>query len=226
TEFAVTETEMEDDAHDNRTDAQETTRNEDLVYLYFREMGAGSILSREEEVALVRSIERGGLRIVKVISRSTVCIQQLAQIKCQLQAGDLHIRDVVNFRSPEEITEEGIQDCLEYTLGRLDDIEGAALRLTKLGRQLPTGQRESRAALRLRRKIARARVLLSWKVRELDLTQHIQETLIGFIRAAAAQASALNLERQELLRTSRACRTEAARRVVGGKVGHATRKLA
>src|SRR5262249_31280501 len=219
-------TEMGEHSHDTGIDAMEATRSEDLVYLYFREMGASSILSREEEVALVRSIERGGLRTLKVISRSTVCIQQLVQISRQLRAGDIHVRDVVNFRNPEEITEDGIQDCLNKTLARLDDIEDAALRLAKLGQQLVVRQRESGAAARLRRKIARSRILLSWKVRELDLTQHAQETLIGFIKRAAAQASAVNMERQELLQTSRACRTEAARRVIGGKIGHASRRLA
>src|SRR5262245_42715499 len=70
---------VEDEDHDSSRDIEGTRRNEDLVYLYFREMGASRILSREEEVVLVRSMERGGLKILKVISRSAICIQQLVQ---------------------------------------------------------------------------------------------------------------------------------------------------
>jgi len=210
--------------HLDKEDEQDSGRNEDLVYLYFREMGSSRVLTREEEVALVRSIERGATKVLKVISRSALCIQELVDFKRRLRAGELHIRDVVNFRNPEEITEEGIKDCLEQTLLRLDEIEKAGDRLAKLGDK-PVGNRPTRAGIRKQRRIARSRVLLSWKVRELDLTQHVQENLIGLIRAAASEVSAVDRLRSELIETSRACRTESGRRVAGAKIGHATRRL-
>jgi RNA polymerase primary sigma factor len=216
--------EVEDDHQDNRRNDEETGRTEDLVYLYFREMGASRVLTRDEEVTLVRSIERGGMRIVKAISRSLICIAELAEIKRRLQLGSIHIRDVVNFRNPEEITEEGIQDCLEDTLERLGDIEEDCSKVIKLGQQLE-GEENSSRVTRISRKITRARVQLSWKVRDLDLTQYVQESLIELIRTAAAETRAIKLERQELMQKSRTCRTEAARRVMGGKIGHATRRL-
>jgi len=215
----------EDGDHLDKADEQDSGRNEDLVYLYFREMGSSPVLTREEEVALVRSIERGGIKMLKVISRSAICIQELAQLKSRLMAGDLHIRDVVNFRNPEEITEEGIKDCLVQTLVRLDEIEKASARVAKLVDQLDVRTRPSRAAIRKQRRIARSRVLLSWKVRELDLTHYIQENLIALIRAAASQASDIDRERNELTEASRSSRTESARRIIGGKLGHVTRRL-
>jgi RNA polymerase primary sigma factor len=219
-------TESGDDNHEDRTGDDDTGRNEDLVYLYFREMGASRVLTREEEVALVRAIERGGMRILKVVSRSGICIQELGEIRRGLEAGGMHIRDVVNFRNPEEITEEGIQDCLNYTIERLSEIEQACGRLVKLGEQLDAEEEESRAALRMRRKIARGRVLLSWKIRDLDLTHYVQENLIDLVRGAAARAGAIKQERKELMQKSRACRSEVTRRALGAKIGHATRRLA
>jgi RNA polymerase primary sigma factor len=216
--------EIDDDNHDTRID-EDAAKTEDLVYLYFREMGASPVLTRDEEIALVRAIERGRTRVLKSISRSAICIQELGEIRRQLELGDLHIRDVVNFRNPEEITEEGIQDCLEYTIEKLGEIEEANGRLAKQRGLLDREPNQSRAAIRMRRKIARSRVLLSWKVRELDLTQYVQEILIGLMRVAATQTGAIRLERQELARKSHACRTEGARRVAGGKVGHVTRRL-
>jgi RNA polymerase primary sigma factor len=232
--------EIEDDNHVGNGDSDDATRNEDLVYLYFREMGTSPILTREQEVTLVRSIECGATRVLKVISRSVICIQELVEIKSRLQLGQLHIRDVVNFRNPEEITEQGIRDCLEYTLERLGEIELDCIRLVKLNEQLERDQDHSRAAAersssraatphrsrKMRRKVARCRVRLSWKVRDLDLTQSIQEALIALIRAAAAQTNAIKLERQELIRKSCACRTEPARRALGAKIGHSTHRLA
>jgi RNA polymerase primary sigma factor len=211
--------------HLDKEDEQDNGRNEDLVYLYFREMGSSRVLTRDEEVALVRSIERGATKVLKVISRSALCIQELIDVKRRLGAGDLHIRDVVNFRNPEEITEEGIKDCLEQTLLRLGEIEKAGHRLAKLADKLDVGNKLTRAGIRKQRRIARSRVLLSWKVRELDLTQHVQENLIGLLRAAASEVSAVDRQRSELIETSRACRTESGRRVVGAKIGHATRRL-
>jgi len=174
---------------------------------------------------LVRSIERGRVRVLKAISRSVICIQELIDIKSELKAGDLHIRDVVNFRNPEEISEEGIQDCLESTLERLDKIEEARRKLGRTIGQSSARSKRSRQPERLRGKIARTRIELSWKVRGLDLTQQVQDRLIGIIRKAATESNEIKLQRQELVDQSMGCRTEWARRVVRGKIGHATRRL-
>src|SRR5215469_11602572 len=211
--------------HLDKEDEQDSGRNEDLVYLYFREMGSSRVLTREEEVALVRSIERGALKMLKVISRSAICIQELVHLETRLREGELHIRDVVNFRNPEEITEEGIKDCLEQTLVRFNEIQKAAGTVARLVDKLDVRSSRSRPSIRTRRRIARSTVLLSWRVRELDITQHIQEYLIGLLRAAASHASAIDRERNELIETSRSCRTENSRRAVGARLGHATRRL-
>ena len=55
--------------------------SDDPVRTYLREMGAISLLTRQGEVELARRMERGKLRVRKLLSRSTV-VQQTVLAMC------------------------------------------------------------------------------------------------------------------------------------------------
>src|SRR5262245_13363854 len=96
--------------------AHEIESSEDLVGIYLREMGVTPMLTREGEAALALRIERGCQRSAKAISRVPGCIEQVIAIGDRLKRGELHIREAVNFRDQEDITESGIEECLVSTL--------------------------------------------------------------------------------------------------------------
>ena len=95
--------------------AKEIDTSEDLVGVYLREMGVSPMLTREGEAALAVRIERGCRRTAKAVSRLPICIEEIIAIGDRLKRGELHIREVINFRDQEDITEAGIHQCLLST---------------------------------------------------------------------------------------------------------------
>src|SRR5262245_7543134 len=110
------------DAHSETEQSRESDSAEDLVGVYLREMGVTPMLTREGEAALALRIERGCRRTAKAVSRMPICIEEILAIGNRLKAGELHIREVINFRDQEDITEVGIQECLNTTIASIAEI--------------------------------------------------------------------------------------------------------
>src|SRR3982750_4375547 len=105
---AALATDDEDDSIDEDIEldlsAGALEKTNDPVRLYLREMGVVPLLTREGEVAIAKRIERGQLKTQKAISRSPIAVSELLKIGDELEAGKLHIRDVVNFSEQAELT--------------------------------------------------------------------------------------------------------------------------
>jgi RNA polymerase primary sigma factor len=168
--------------------ADEIDSAEDLVGIYLREMGVTPMLNREGEATLAVQIERGRQRSAKAISRLPICIDEIIAIGERLKRGELHIREVINFRDQDDITEVGIQECLSCTLESIAEISGEHKLSLKLRARVEAEGKNSRKLPRLRRKLARQRVQVSRLCRELDLTSRQREHLAGLIREAVIHA--------------------------------------
>jgi RNA polymerase primary sigma factor len=168
--------------------AKELESTEDLVGVYLREMGVTPMLTREGEAALALRIERGCRRAGKAISRLPICIDEIIAIGERLKKGELHVREVINFRDQEDITEVGIQECLVSTLSSISAISSAYKSALKLLARVQNEPKSSNKLRRLRRKLARQRVHVSRLCRGLDLTPIQREHLTGLIRDAVGEA--------------------------------------
>jgi len=164
--------------------AKEIDSSEDLVGVYLREMGVSPMLTREGEAALAVRIERGCRRSAKAVSRLPICIEEIIAIGDRLKCGDLHIREVINFRDQEDITEAGIHQCLVSTLASITGISAEYKLALKLKTRMQAEPKSSKKSRRLRRKLARQRVQVSRLCRALDLTSPQRDRLAGLIRAA------------------------------------------
>jgi len=67
----------------------------DPVRLYLHEMGATSLLTREQEVEIFKRIERGQRRVMKALSRSPFALRQVLAVEPDLESGVRSIRDIV-----------------------------------------------------------------------------------------------------------------------------------
>ena len=76
--------------------ARELTYADDLVRVYFREMGTVPLLTREGEVYLARRMERGKLRMRKAISRSALAQLVVLEQAEQLKKGSEEIDNLVD----------------------------------------------------------------------------------------------------------------------------------
>ncbi|MDT7602912.1 MAG: polymerase primary sigma factor, partial [Acidobacteriota bacterium] len=177
-------------------------KTNDPVRLYLREMGVVPLLTREGEVSIAKRIERGQLKTQKAISRSPIAVCELLKIGDGLEAGKLNIRDVVGFSDQAELTgqEDKAEEYYQWTLEGIGNIR----RLFKAGLKdwdrlraetKVTRGKKTKKLLRLRRKVARARLEIAQLIagapspsradKGLNLTERARQRLINSIRTVA-----------------------------------------
>jgi len=180
-------------------------KTDDPVRVYLREMAVVPLLTREGEIAVARRIERGHQRIVRTVSRSPICIEELIRLGEDLKRGRAQIRDLVSFSDQDEVTEASIDAYLVSTIEKVAEIKkdyGRALRLYDRLRALPKRDRKTG---RFRVRLARVRVRLGRSVRELDLARQRHSSLVALLREAAREARE---SRAAIARASRATETK------------------
>ncbi|HEY7546825.1 MAG TPA: RNA polymerase sigma factor RpoD [Blastocatellia bacterium] len=163
-------------------------KTNDPVRLYLREMAIVPLLTRDGEVSIARRIERGRYRVLKSISRSPLCIEDLIQMGERLKRGELHIREVVSFSEQEAITEDKIEEYLASTIDAIGELKKSYMRTLKLYDRVREEPKKSSKLPRLKRKLAIARVELSRHSRSLELIQQQQEHFASLIRGCVAEA--------------------------------------
>jgi RNA polymerase primary sigma factor len=163
-------------------------KTNDPVRLYLREMAVVPLLTRDGEVSIARRMERGRQRVLKTISRSPICIEEMIQIGERLRRGELHIREVVTFNEQEPITEERIEQYQVATLESMGELKKSYARMLKLHDRGLEEPKKSPRLPRLRRKLAVARVELSRLARALDLVLQQQDLFTAMIRDGVTRA--------------------------------------
>ena len=85
----------EDDAG-FKLDEVETSRTDDPVRMYLREMGAVELLSREGEIAIAKRIEAGRDLMIGGLCESALTIKALTGWHAALQSGKMLLRDIID----------------------------------------------------------------------------------------------------------------------------------
>jgi RNA polymerase primary sigma factor len=96
-------------------------KTNDPVRMYLREMGTVPLLTREGEVEIAKRIERGQLRVMKAISRSSIVIREIVALGEDLKRGVRNIKEVVTF-DEEELTEEILAARVKATVAKTDEL--------------------------------------------------------------------------------------------------------
>ena len=180
-------------------------KTNDPVRLYLREMGTVPLLSREGEVEIAKRVEHGQRVILKALSRSPLVVQEILEIGDQLKKKQISVRDIVLFNE-EEVTEERVEQKAQEVLSVIDSIrkhERAAHRIRARIARCRKGSRIYKKNLSM---LARYRIPIAWKVRELELNVIQHERLIGVIRETVDRVVGLERERHRLLRSLEAPR--------------------
>jgi RNA polymerase primary sigma factor len=190
---AALATDDEDDAVDEDIEldlsAGALEKTNDPVRLYLREMGVVPLLTREGEVSIAKRIERGQIKTQKAIARSPIAVEELLRIGDELEAGSLHIREVVSFSDQAELSgeEDKADEYLQWTVEGVQNIR----KLFRVGlkeweklrsEQKLTRGKKSKKLLRLKRKVARLRLEIAQEIGRLTLTERARQRLINSIR--------------------------------------------
>ena len=188
------ESEESDDVELDLTPGQLEKTN-DPVRMYLREMGTVPLLTREGEVEIAKRIERGQLRVMKAISRSSIVIREIMALGEDLKRGVRNVKEVVTF-DEDELTEEVLAARVKATVKRIDALvkhqTPAWTPKRKAGRG--QGQDAQGTAQELRWLIGREKVKVTRIVRELKYTNNEKKRLLDKVNKTVD--SMRTLERQ------------------------------
>ncbi|MGA8222373.1 MAG: RNA polymerase sigma factor RpoD [Candidatus Acidiferrales bacterium] len=183
-------------------------KTNDPVRMYLREMGTVPLLTREGEVAIAKRIERGQLLVLKTITRAPLILKELLQVGEDLRTGSRSIKEIVQF-DDEELTEEKIEQKTKQTLKQIDKVAKLYLQAIKQAAKLAKVPRsKKRPYLRARYALARTRVEMSNKFRELDFNPLEKKRLIDKIRQTVERVHFLERETVKLERRVEASKAE------------------
>jgi RNA polymerase primary sigma factor len=183
-------------------------KTNDPVRMYLREMGTVPLLTREGEVAIAKRIERGQLLVLKTITRAPLILKELLQVGEDLRTGSRSIKEIVQF-DDEELTEEKIEQKTKQTLKQIDKVAKLYLQAMKQAAKLAKVPRsKKRPYLRARYALARTRVEMSNKFRELDFNPLEKKRLIDKIRQTVERVHFLERETVKLERRVEASKAD------------------
>ncbi len=173
-------------------------KTNDPVRMYLREMGTVPLLTREGEVEIAKRIERGQLRVMKAVSRSSIVIREIVALGEDLKRGVRNIKEVVTF-DEEELTEDILAARVKATVSRTDELvkhqKKAADFIAKSedpqGKDAKAKQRYARKNLWL---AGRENVFVSRIVREFKYTNSEKKRLLDKVNKTVD--SMRTLERQ------------------------------
>jgi RNA polymerase primary sigma factor len=173
-------------------------KTNDPVRMYLREMGTVPLLTREGEVEIAKRIERGQLRVMKAISRSSIVIREIVGLGEDLKRGVRNIKEVVTF-DEEELTEDILAARVKATVARTDELvkhqKKAADYFEKsenpVGKDAKAKQRYARKNIWL---AGRENVFVSRIVREFKYTNNEKKRLLDKVNKTVD--SMRTLERQ------------------------------
>jgi RNA polymerase primary sigma factor len=169
-------------------------KTNDPVRLYLREMGTVPLLTREGEVAIAKRFERGHLLVLKTITRAPLILKELLEVGEELRNFSRSIKEIVQF-DDEEMSEEKIEAKTKGTLKQIDKIAALYLLATKQVAKLQRVPRsKKRSYLHARYALARTRVEMSRRVRELDFKLSEKKRLIDKIRNTVEHVQFLERE--------------------------------
>ena len=175
-------------------------KTNDPVRMYLREMGTVPLLTREGEVTIAKRIERGQLLVLKTITRSPIVLKEILAIGDDLRTGTRSIKEIVQF-DDEELTEEKIANKTKQTLKQIDRVAKLYLMALKQAEKLErTPKSKRRPYLRVRYALARTRIEMSNRVREIDFNPFERKRLIDKIRQTVERVHTLERETTKLER--------------------------
>jgi RNA polymerase primary sigma factor len=191
------------DAESHAEPIQESIFTDDPVRVYLREMGSVPLLTRQGEFLLARKMDRGKLRMQKVISRSPLVQRLVLEFSELIRKGSEDLDSYVDLRATG-IEDGGAADLKRRTeMGALFVAYAATYK--KLLQTLDKQAAVSKANKKLRRKwggkLARAKVEVSQSLRAIPFFPARWKEFIRAIENAVDEMSSCELEIKKLERS-------------------------
>jgi len=206
----------------------------DPLRLYFREMSAVPLLTREDEVRLARQIERGRTRVLKALFRIPFVVERIVALREELRCGRRLLSEVIVPAEGDGGGDAGEQEerMLAPVLEWLEGVVRLRERVVRLERRLR--HRASRRALSKGRWAwLRARVELERFLRgqgaaracRVEFAARFLQQLIGAVREAAHALDQAAASVRAVEEAVERARSRARRASLRKRLGEARRRL-
>jgi RNA polymerase primary sigma factor len=188
-------------------------KTNDPVRMYLREMGTVPLLTRDGEVEIAKRIERGQLKVLKSLSRSSVIITEIISLGDQLMNDPSIIKDLIQF-SDEELTDEKVEERLGETLYKIDNISKAYKKVKQLRQKLAAVPKTKKGPMvRAKWNLGRTRVELSRLIRSIDFSNMEKLRLMDFMKSTVEKVRPLEREISKLEAKADRSRKEAKKAI-------------
>ncbi len=177
----------------------------DLVKIYLREMGSILLLSRDQEIALARRMEKGEKAILKALVRTPITLDEITALEAMLKKSPEAFVKLFNM-SEEEFSDDSLESRRRDVLVRIQKLRAVSGRLLKIRPLVRNRFARGRLAVRVIR-----------LARELELKPEQQDRIV--------QAVQLRLK-EGLRKAAKPARAEARAILQGIQSGRRTRERA
>jgi len=177
----------------------------DPMSLYFRKVGAISLLTREGEIMAAKGLEQGNQEVLSALVACRPAIRKIAELGNKLRAGILRPRDLVNEGPNEtEVMKIGAPRPDSRLIDRRDEICSDIDRLCLCSRRVHALQEKLRGTSNLssqhrardHREIAALRMSMLHTVQDLRLSSGSIDDIISSLRALVTRVDKAEAELQ------------------------------
>ncbi len=175
------------------TDEDATAPHQDAVRTYLRQIGGGTLLTREGELALAKRIEEGQRRVLGAALSSPLALEELERLAVRLSSQELRVRDVLcDVDEDDESFDEEL--LARRTSKSLAVVRRHRCRCERITRELATRRLPAAQRQRLRDRLERSRDALLLDLCDLRLNKRVIAAIVQRIKARMAQVSAAEAE--------------------------------
>jgi RNA polymerase primary sigma factor len=210
----------------------EQERTNDPVRMYLREMGTVPLLTREGEVAIAKRIEEGELKVLRALSQSRFCLDEILSMPERLKAHPKAVEeifgiteDAIGAKDRNLSREELIKRKVTHANKRIAKIRKVAgeldAQLERRGRLKDGSKTHKEVTARiedLRKESARS-------IQAVGLSQHYIDRLAREVKQAHARVSRHQRVERDLRARHKATQDAGVRKELRRKIDDATEEI-
>ena len=172
--------------------SDESPYTDDPVRVYLREMGSVSLLTRQGEVSLARRMERGKLRVRRVLSRSVIVQQMVVAMYEDLCQAKVKIENLIEISASDETS--GGQKRAE-AIQRFTTVATLSANLRGMEKKIAlTPSRHTHVRAQWCHKLVREKIKVSQAIRQIPFSSAKWATFGSAFARAAEEMSTLETE--------------------------------
>jgi len=166
--------------------AESIGESSDPVRRYLEEMGNFQLLSREQEVEIAKRIEAGENEVEEEVLCSPVTLDLVIEMGARVEAGEADLRDL--FGENEEPTDADEGRGCEANEKQLKQLSDATTKLKSLHRRIEELEKRLKKrpkpilTAKLEKSQVRLKECVKRELHHLELSPHLQESVIGELR--------------------------------------------